>query len=254
MGLDFDPLDYCRTLKRTPPPYKCPLENCGKLYESIFGLQYHLKSYDHDNPHVTPITTKNRKKGRHRTKSTITPKANIPSSSPKEALTYLEALKVVQFDIDGKSVKVSIEEDNPIITKEEFEKMVADKECTSFVEMAPSAHIKLPEAAVREIDGYNICDAPPRPNAFIRFIEKSAEELDGEVEYDVDEEDTTWLAIINEKRAEQGVNAVSVDTLELLMDRLEKESYFQAAANGQSGKIFSRRKAICSSLNVLVQF
>lgn len=79
------------------------------------------------------------------------------------------------------------------------------------------------------IPDYNerICDAPPQPNAYIRFIEKSAEELDGEVEYDVDEEDTAWLAIVNKTRAKQGLPPVSVDTLELLMDRLEKESYFQ---------------------------
>lgn len=74
-----------------------------------------------------------------------------------------------------------------------------------------------------------MCDAPPRPNAYIRFIEKSAEELDGEVEYDVDEEDTAWLAIINKNRAKQALPPVSVDTLELLMDRLEKESYFQVS-------------------------
>lgn len=74
-----------------------------------------------------------------------------------------------------------------------------------------------------------MCDAPPRPNAYIRFIEKSAEELDGEVEYDVDEEDTAWLAIINKNRVKQALPPVSVDTLELLMDRLEKESYFQVS-------------------------
>lgn len=78
-----------------------------------------------------------------------------------------------------------------------------------------------------KLDNYNICDAPPRPNAYIRFIEKSAEELDGEVEYDVDEEDTAWLAIMNERRGAAGLSPVSVDSLELLMDRLEKESYFQ---------------------------
>lgn len=79
------------------------------------------------------------------------------------------------------------------------------------------------------IEDYNdrVSDAPARPNAYIRFIEKSAEELDGEVEYDVDEEDTAWLALINKQRLKQGLPQVSVDTLELLMDRLEKESYFQ---------------------------
>lgn len=43
----------------------------------------------------------------------------------------------------------------------------------------------------------------------------------------MDEEDTAWLSIMNEKREAQGVSPVSVDSLELLMDRLEKESYFQ---------------------------
>lgn len=47
------------------------------------------------------------------------------------------------------------------------------------------------------------------------------------MEYDVDEEDTAWLSIMNEKRESTGVTPVTVDTLELLMDRLEKESYFQ---------------------------
>lgn len=89
------------------------------------------------------------------------------------------------------------------------------------------AQISLPEAVFHKLDNYNICDAPARPNAYIRFIEKSAEELDGEVEYDVDEEDTAWLGIMNEKREAAGLSPVSVDSLELLMDRLEKESYFQ---------------------------
>lgn len=86
-----------------------------------------------------------------------------------------------------------------------------------------------PQYSFQLITDYNerVCDAPPRPNAYIRFIEKSAEELDGEVEYDVDEEDTAWLTIINKTRVKQGMQPVTVDTLELLMDRLEKESYFQ---------------------------
>lgn len=64
----------------------------------------------------------------------------------------------------------------------------------------PEPVVRLPEASYKELENYSICDAPPRPNAYIRFIEKSTEELDGEVEYDVDEEDTAWLAIMNEKR------------------------------------------------------
>lgn len=239
MGLDFDAIDYCRTLIRTPAPYKCPVDKCGKSYKSIYGLQHHLVNFDHDNPQpLIPLQTPHRKKGRNRTTSSMTmktPASAVQNSPPKEAPTYLEALKCVQFDLDGKSIKVSIEEAIPVITSAQYTKMVEDKECAPFVEYPPESHIKLPEASYKLREDYNICDAPPRPNAYIRFIEKSAEELDGEVEYDVDEEDTTWLSIINERRADQNLAAVSIDTLELLMDRLEKESYFQAAANGQSG-------------------
>lgn len=59
-----------------------------------------------------------------------------------------------------------------------------------------------------------------------RFIEKSVEELDTEVEYDMDEEDAAWLQIINERRESSGLVGVSIESFELLMDRLEKESYF----------------------------
>lgn len=254
MGLDFDPIDYCRTLARTQSPYKCPVEKCNKSYKSIYGLQYHLVNYDHDtnrnlqNSHVTPL----RKKGGSRTSSggngqKTSPIATaLPSlASPKEGLTYLEALKVVQFDIDGKSIKVSTVDPIQMITEEEYAEMVAKGEAPKHQDLPPEPHIKLPEAIVKRLENYTICDAPQRPNAYIRFIEKSPEELDGEIEYDVDEEDTTWLELINEQRLESGVSAVSIDTLELLMDRLEKESYFQAAANGQSGAVVDDDAVCC---------
>lgn len=59
-----------------------------------------------------------------------------------------------------------------------------------------------------------------------RFIEKSVEELDTEVEYDMDEEDAAWLQIMNERRELAGLTGISIESFELLMDRLEKESYF----------------------------
>ena len=47
-----------------------------------------------------------------------------------------------------------------------------------------------------------------------------------QVEYDMDEEDVAWLNIINEKRCSENLSKISEDNFELLMDRLEKESYF----------------------------
>jgi bromodomain and PHD finger-containing protein 1 len=48
--------------------------------------------------------------------------------------------------------------------------------------------------------------------------------------------------MINEKR--EGLHPIPIDTLELLIDRLEKESYFQAASNGQAVSIVDE-DAIC---------
>jgi bromodomain and PHD finger-containing protein 1 len=49
---------------------------------------------------------------------------------------------------------------------------------------------------------------------------------------------------MNDKREESNLAPISIDTLELLIDRLEKESYFQAASNGQAVSIVDE-DAIC---------
>ncbi|XP_037872195.1 bromodomain-containing protein homolog isoform X2 [Bombyx mori] len=248
MGLDFDVFEFCKKLRQNrPPPYQCPLEKCDKVYKSLCGLQYHLVNYDHDNPTpTTPTVTNNRKKGRVRA---AVPTGDIAlQSPPKEALTFAEAQKVVQFEIDGKISRIPIDQPLSVMSLEEWEKKNAELEKPlPIVEPPSEPHVKLPEASFKLIEDYNdrVSDAPARPNAYIRFIEKSAEELDGEVEYDVDEEDTAWLALINKQRLKQGLPQVSVDTLELLMDRLEKESYFQATQSGQQPAATVDEDAVC---------
>lgn len=99
MGLDFDVAEYCKKVRiEQSPPFKCPVVECARNYKSICGLQYHLQNYDHDNP--TPQTpgpgsaSKN-KKGR---KGQNVP---VPLSPTREALSYDEAQKIVQFEIEG---------------------------------------------------------------------------------------------------------------------------------------------------------
>lgn len=214
--------------------YTCPIEKCRRTYKSNCGLQYHLKSYDHDNPtpQTTPMqpttTPKTNKKGK-RSRS-LAPNKTTPAASTSPALLNTEPLTFdeVQFEVDGQCIRVNINDTLEVCSKE--------KNCgeNGDVEKKETQQISLPEAVFHKLENYNICDAPTRPNAYIRFIEKSAEELDGEVEYDVDEEDTAWLGIMNEKREAAGLSPVSVDSLELLMDRLEKESYFQADMSGNT--------------------
>lgn len=150
------------------------------------------------------------------------------------------------FKFNGKTIPLPIEDELPIIDIQVYEKMTSHSNYEiESIDPPKEPEVKLPIAVFNKIDDYNIADAPRNTtNAYIRFIEKTPEELDGEVEYDVDEEDTTWLEMINEKRDESGLNPISIDTLELLIDRLEKESYFQAASNGQAVSIVDE-DAIC---------
>jgi bromodomain and PHD finger-containing protein 1 len=179
MGIDFDILEHCKKVRADHgPPYTCPIEKCGRTYKSVCGLQYHLKSYDHDNPTplppCTPSTPKS-KKGRAR----ATP-ATVPSApSVPEPLTFEEAQKMVQFDINGQVVRWNINDPLDMVSKEDL----SDDDIPNIdrFEQAQEPSTQLPEASYNELDNYNICDAPPRPNAYIRFIEKSVEELDGEV-------------------------------------------------------------------------
>jgi len=105
--------------------------------------------------------------------------------------------------------------------------------------------LKLPEASYHEIEDYDITDAPKRTGAYYRFVEKSAEELDEMVEYDMDEEDVAWLNLINEKRSQDGQARILEDQFELLMDRLEKESYFHVQSNGKDYSAPIDDDAIC---------
>lgn len=55
--------------------------------------------------------------------------------------------------------------------------------------------------------------------------EKTQEELDEAVEYDMDSEDEVWLSEFNKERRRKGLIPLSEDDFEYMIDRLEKESF-----------------------------
>lgn len=294
MGVDFDVAEFCRKLRSLEAPYKCPIEKCDKVYQSVVGLNYHLHKYDHNNPTpsediapacggVASVKTPQQKVSTPKPRSSIKSGRKKKSShrapllknavdqqmiqNAREGLTYAEAQKMVELEIQGKTIRLEITHPLRFMSKSDFEASQSkldesikegsivstphrkqshtpggkkSKLSKSAAAAAAAASqqaenkIAIPEASFKVLSTYNISDASPRPTtAYIRFIEKSAEELDGEVEYDMDEEDSAWLSIINEKRAEQGLTPVPVDAFELLMDRLEKESYFMMQVSGK---------------------
>ena len=242
MGLgDFDIREFLQNLRATKPPYECPMKNCGKIYKSFAGIQFHLFNFNHENPG-----------------------SSLPNcTSPQQALTFAEAQKIVELEIDNKLQRINIFDPIALLRKENFESeytFVSEEsqcpETAKIVNVKPvgktsgkkaskvndvivrrdekaATQTKLPEASFTIIETWNMPDAPERTKSYYRFIEKSPDELEDEVEYDMDEDDFTWLDLINKQRKFENLSEVHPESFELLMDRLEKESYFQMQSSGK---------------------
>ncbi|XP_053576948.1 peregrin isoform X2 [Bombina bombina] len=276
MGVDFDVKTFCHNLRATKPPYECPVETCRKIYKSYSGIEYHLYHYDHDNPPLQPHTPirRSKKKGRHPRSNKQSPTHSEVSQSPnREVMTYAQAQKLVEVELHGRVHRISIFDNLDVVSEdddapEEAPENGSNKENNETPATTPKSgkhknkekrkdsnhhhhHSastgttpKLPEVIYRELE-QETPDAPSRPTSYYRYIEKSAEELDEEVEYDMDEEDYIWLDIMNERRKAESVNCIPQEIFEYLMDRLEKESYFESHNKGDPNALIDEDAVCC---------
>uniref|UniRef100_A0A7M4E4S5 Bromodomain and PHD finger containing 3 n=1 Tax=Crocodylus porosus TaxID=8502 RepID=A0A7M4E4S5_CROPO len=195
---------------------------------------------------------------------------SLKCSPTRETLTYAQAQRIVEVDIDGRLHRISIYDPLKIITEDELTAQDIT-ECNSNKENseqplfpskskktpskgkkkescskhAPGTSLHLPQPSFRVMDSFSQPDAPPLPAAYYRYIEKPPEDLDADVEYDMDEEDLAWLEMVNQKRTEDGYGSVSADTFELLVDRLEKESYLESRNNGAQQSLIDEDAFCC---------
>ncbi|XP_058529266.1 bromodomain-containing protein 1 isoform X2 [Ochotona princeps] len=217
-----------------------------------------------------------RRKGRcHRGSAARHPSSpcSVKHSPTRETLTYAQAQRMVEIEIEGRLHRISIFDPLEIILEDDLTAQEMS-ECNSNKENrerppvclrtkrhknnrvkkkhealvsthgAPASASTLPEPKVRIVE-YSPPSAPRRPPVYYKFIEKSAEELDNEVEYDMDEEDYAWLEIINEKRKGDCVSAVSQSMFEFLMDRFEKESYCENQKQGEQQSLVDEDAVCC---------
>ncbi|XP_060022562.1 bromodomain-containing protein 1 isoform X4 [Lagenorhynchus albirostris] len=224
---------------------------------------------------VTGSQYQMRRKGRgHRAAARHPSSPGSTKHSPtRETLTYAQAQRMVEIEIEGRLHRISIFDPLEIIleddlTAQEMSECNSNKENSERPpvclrtkrhknnrvkkksEAPPSAHgaptpaSALPEPKVRVVE-YSPPAAPRRPPVYYKFVEKSAEELDDEVEYDMDEEDYAWLEIVNEKRRGDCVAAVSQGAFEFLMDRFEKASHCEKQKQGEQQCLIDEDAVCC---------
>ena len=214
MVLDFNLNDFVENLRATKPPYDCPLPNCDRRYKSFSGIQFHVYNFDHDNPeNNSPASNKKpsvgkKKKWKHHRMKFEQPSTPPEFVRPPETLTYAESQRLVEIDLDGRIHRINIYEPIEIISQdvidnqnntEKEEKGEKSPQRNKHAEtpkgrkeISVSSHsnsTKLPEAQFKVIEDYvKPGKTISRPESYYRYMEKSVDELDEEVEYDMDEE------------------------------------------------------------------
>ncbi|KAG8451006.1 hypothetical protein GDO86_003329 [Hymenochirus boettgeri] len=186
---------------------------------------------------------------------------NLKCSPTRETLTYAQAQRMVELEMEGRLHRINIYD--PLLVVSEDELTAQDiTDCNSNKENSElplsfpcrqivfkekkrelcfkqdptsSSTFHLPQPNFRVLEHITL-DSEHKsftlPDCFYYYVERTSEEIDKDVEYDLDEVDVAWLKMINEKRTNDGLSMVSADTFELLLDRFEKESYFQSRRSG----------------------
>ncbi|XP_061662968.1 bromodomain-containing protein 1 isoform X2 [Syngnathoides biaculeatus] len=225
-----------------------------------------------------------KKKARnHRVSAPQRPPSPIKPSPNKQILTYAQAQRMVEFELDGRIHRLSvfdrldvISDGDPVLwemvecakNKENADKPQQqvllrsvrlknnrDKRKAALgvtAQKGGSGHPvsvhpgpKLPEPKFRTVE-YNLPAVPKRHTAYYKYEEKTEEELDEETEYDMDEEDYAWLDLVNEKRRSEGASQVSFNVFEFLIDRFEKELYLEGLDQGSEKQASVDDDTVCA--------
>ena len=241
----MDIASILKSLQKQKSPLECPF--CGKFYRSFSGISYHVVKFHSDSPVSLPVSSPCN--------------LSIPEKT-KKSLTYAESKCMVEFDLKGNIIRnlisepLSIQIETNAVCESNFDipnlspkksplKVTPRKRgkgakirfnqpkhrysyLNKFKQNGGEEKPSLPIAVYSILaDDEVLASEVPERTTYYRYIEKPHEELDEEVEYGMDEEDYIWLEAVNENRKSEGIPPVSHSVFETLMDRLEKESYFE---------------------------
>lgn len=263
-----DSREIAQSIKGQKPPYVCPC--CSKEYRSHTGIMYHIGQFGPPSKVPRCLTDMSASAASSPKSSSVgapaSPATGLIKKTakvPRRDLTWAEAQQIVELDFDTCYQRLEID------TEVEVEKQSAEddvgrkkgpgaktpqKRGQGVTPRGKSAKNKgkrksklktpgkgdmvpLPVAEIKVLEGVDAPDAPNRSHSYYRFVEMSAEDLDELVEYDIDEEDSQWLQLVNEDRKQQGLTAVPQEAFEILMDRLEKECFFESRTTGNANDV-----------------
>ncbi|TPP64544.1 Peregrin [Fasciola gigantica] len=259
--VDFDIDDFLSRIQGNKPPFMCPAETCGKIYKSYAHMQKHMLIHRPPAPIEIPapqvecsqngnVLTAN---GSSSVQSCFILQCtannkNLQTQKPMNLLAPTDSRCSVVFEATPKQrperrVNLSKNKSRHSLQKahnsdEKLPNNIGLNNSSSIDLVQPDekkTEFQLPKP-VFEIDA-NFSFRKPVPLregvGYIRFIEKSPDELDDIVEYDLDEEDIFWLDRINKERRTKSLSSISETVLEWVIDRFEKEARFRVvAANG----------------------
>ncbi|CAI8037016.1 Bromodomain-containing protein 1 [Geodia barretti] len=266
-----DSRGIAKSLRGQKPPYVCP--HCSREYQSHTGIMYHIGQFGPPSkiprclaePGSSAASSPRGPACGTAPPSPATGCIRKAAKVPRRDLTWAEAQQIVEFDFDTCYQRLEIDTEVEIERQSTEEDVPGGKKKGSGAKtpqkrgqgLTPQRRsgknkgkrksklktpgkgdiVPLPVADVQVLEGVESPDAPPRSNSFYRFVETSAEDLDELVEYDIDEEDSQWLQLVNEDRKQQGLTAVPQEAFEILMDRLEKECFFESRTTGDTNDI-----------------
>ncbi|CAM9279859.1 unnamed protein product [Lampetra planeri] len=183
-----------------------------------------------------------KKKSRHHRPAALKRASSPIKPSPnRETLTYAQAQRMVELEVDGRVHRLSIYDKLDVITDndptaQEILECNSNKENSEKPQQVLVRSVRLKnnqqkknamltstqsssgshggnsgllDPKFRTVE-YNLPVVPKRPVLYYKYTERTAEELDEEVEYDMDEEDFAWLELLNEKRKSEGIKEKSL--------------------------------------------
>ncbi|XP_063931583.1 peregrin-like [Zophobas morio] len=159
---------------------------------------------------------------------------------PKEVIPLIGSTAIINITQNGVTIPVDC------MAPLKVETVHNNREISEALRALPAPSKLLPSGKFWIIEDYNTQKkTQQRPLNYYRYSAKSAEQLDKEIEYDVDDEDLAWLAEVNVQREREGLGKVTPQMFEYAIDRLEKESFFLSHAQGIHGSLPVDENAVC---------